>query len=258
MNEMAERLHAALMDAFMVFLGMLPDGRVEERDGYRVASAPSFAIPQANGVWVDGPDDGPAASALEASLETIRAGGVAPGVITRDHRFPRVEAEARRLGLTTVEREPGMVVTPVGFRPPEGSGPSLVRVGEDEDLLAVAKDVTTRGFEAPPEMFDSLFSSKMRAEGLDLWLAYVDGEPVSTAFGQVLGDAVGIFDVATPPEHRRKGYAAWVTAQAVRTGFEAGAAFGYLQSSEPGFGVYRALGFEQVCEYRLFVGEGGS
>jgi len=47
-----------------------------------------------------------------------------------------------------------------------------------------------------------------------------------------------------------------VTAGAVRAGFGAGAAFGYLQSTEMGFGVYGALGFEQVCEYRLFVAEG--
>jgi ribosomal protein S18 acetylase RimI-like enzyme len=147
-------------------------------------------------------------------------------------------------------------VTPTGLRPPEGPGPSLVRVGEDEELLEVAKDVTVRGFEAPPELLEALFATKLRADGLDLWLAYVDGEPVSTALGQTIGDAVGIFNVATPPEHRRKGYGTWATAQAVRAGFEAGAAFAYLQSSETGFGIYRALGFEQVCEYRLFAAEG--
>jgi len=62
--------------------------------------------------------------------------------------------------------------------------------------------------------------------------------------------------VVTPPEHRRKGYAACATAEAVRAGFGAGAVLAYLQSSEMGFGIYRALGFEQVCEYRLFTAEG--
>lgn len=256
MSDMAERMHAALTEAFDLYLGLLPDGRMEGRDGYRLASAPSFPIPLTNAVWVEGPDESPAVRELEASLEAIRSRGVPPTVVTRDDRFPAVEAEARRLGLTTVETYPGMVVTPAGLRPPEGPGPSLVRAGEDEELLAVAKDVTARGFEVPPGVFDGLFATGLRADGTDLWLAYVDGEPVSTALGQVIGDAVGIFDVATPPEHRRKGYAASATAGAVRAGFEAGAAFGYLQSTEMGFGVYRALGFEQVCEYRLFVAEG--
>lgn len=255
MTEMAERMHAALTDAFDLLLGMLPDGRSEQRDGYHLVSAPSFPVPIANSVWVERPDEGRAVSELEASLETIRARGVAPGVLTRDARFPSVEAEARRLGLTTVERMPGMVVTPAGLRPPVSPRPRLIRVGEDEDLLAVAKDVTIRGFEAPQELFDGLFASRLPADGLDLWLAYADGEPVSTAVGVTLGDAVGIFDVGTPPEHRRKGYGAWATTQAVRSGFDAGAAFAYLQSTELGFGVYRALGFEQVCEYRLFVSQ---
>jgi hypothetical protein len=44
-----------------------------------------------------------------------------------------------------------------------------------------------------------------------------------------------------------------VTAHAVRAGFEAGASFAHLRSSELGYGVYRALGFQQVCEYRLLT-----
>jgi len=79
--------------------------------------------------------------------------------------------------------------------------------GQDEELLAVAKDVTARGFEAPPGVFDGLFATGLRADGTDLWLAYVDGEPVSTALGQVIGDAVGIFDVATPPSTGAEGMA---------------------------------------------------
>jgi N-acetylglutamate synthase len=84
-------------------------------------------------------------------------------------------------------------------------------------------------------------------------LAYANGQPVSAALGLVTGDAVGVFDVATPPEYRRKGYGGWVTAHAVRAGLESGASFAYLQSSEMGLGVYQVLGFEQVCEYRLLV-----
>ena len=95
----------------------------------------------------------------------------------------------------------------------------------------------------------------MGVDGLSLWLAFVDDEPVSTALGLVIGDAVGIFDVATPPEYRRNGYAAWVTSEAIRAGFEAGAGFAYLQASEIGLGVYRALGFGPVCGYRLFATE---
>jgi ribosomal protein S18 acetylase RimI-like enzyme len=254
-HDMAERMHGALCRAWELLLEVLPDGRLDRRDGYRVVSAPSFPVVPFNAVWVDGPDDHPAAHDLEASLASIAARGVAPGVITRDDRYPAVESEAGRLGLGLDEREVGMVLMRSGFRPPAGPGPRLVRVGQDPALLAVAKDVTVRGFEAPPEVFDGVFSSGMGVDGLSLWLAFVEDEPVSTALGLVIGDAVGVFDVATPPEHRRNGYAAWVTSEAIRAGFEAGAGFAYLQASEIGLGVYRALGFGPVCGYRLFAAE---
>lgn len=51
MTEMAERMHAALTDAFDLLLGMLPDGRSEQRDGHHLVTAPSFPIPIANSVW---------------------------------------------------------------------------------------------------------------------------------------------------------------------------------------------------------------
>ena len=130
MHDMAERMHGALCRAWKLLLEVFPDGRLDRRDGYRVVSAPSFPVVPFNAVWVDGPDDHPAAHDLEASLASIAARGVAPGVITRDDRYPAVESEAGRLGLGLDEREVGMVLMPSGFRPPAGPGPRLVRVGQ--------------------------------------------------------------------------------------------------------------------------------
>lgn len=253
MPALADRLHEALREAFAVFVRMISGAWCKERDGYRIISAPSFPVAGFNAVWADGPQVGPVIADLAPCLEEIRARGVTPAVVARSGLVPGVEPEAARLGLTAVDRLSGMAVAASGFRRPKGPAPDLVLVGEDEALLAVALDLTARGFEAPPEVFEGLFASKMRAEGLDLWIAYADGEPVSTAFGQIVGDAVGIFDVGTPPEHRRKGYGAWVTARAVERGFEAGASFAYLQSSEMGVRVYERLGFEQVSEYLLLT-----
>ena len=144
---------------------------------------------------------------------------------------------------------PGMTVSRDAFRGVETAQVELRRVGADAELLDMALDVTARGFGAPRTFFEPLFASGMQAEGLDLWLAFVDGVAVSTATGLVRGDNVGIFDVATPPEHRRKGYGAVVTAAAVAHGFDAGASLAYLQASDMGFPVYEALGFRTVSTY---------
>lgn len=245
-----DALHSALMDAFDVVCSFPPDAIVRRGPGYRVISIPSIPINLANAVWFDGPDEDAILEDLPASLAEIEASGRPPVAIVREGETPRVHEEARRLGLTLEERMPGMAVDSRTFRPPPPiPGVEMLAAGGDPALLDTALDVTTRGFEVPREWFASLFATGMRADGLELWLAYVDGEPVSTSLGIVRGDAVGIFDVATPPEHRRKGYGALVTTHAVAAGFDAGASFAYLQSSDMGFPIYEALGFRTVTTY---------
>jgi ribosomal protein S18 acetylase RimI-like enzyme len=256
MDDMVDRVHRALLEVFGLLVELLPDARLERRDGYAVGSAPSFPIHLANAVWANGPSEDEAVRELSSALAGIEARGPDPAVLVIEGRTPKVEAEARRLGFDRVEEIPGMVVTPASFRPTKGSGPELVHVGSDAELLHVALDVTARGFETSPDPFKAYFATAAGSEPVDLWLAYVESEAVSTATGIRTGDALGVFNVATPPEHRRRGFGAWATAHVVRRGFEAGASFGYLQSSWMGFGVYERLGFEQVSTYRLLTRPG--
>ena len=80
-----------------------------------------------------------------------------------------------------------------------------------------------------------------------------DGHPVTTGIGVTLGAFVGIFNVATPPAHRRRGYGAAVTARAVSDGLAAGASWSWLQSSPPGYQVYQRLGFRTVESWHTWL-----
>jgi hypothetical protein len=75
------------------------------------------------------------------------------------------------------------------------------------------------------------------------YLGEVGGEPVVTAMSVRLGDAVGLFNVATPIAHRGRGFGAAATARALRDGLDAGAAWGWLQSTPAAHGIYERLGF---------------
>jgi ribosomal protein S18 acetylase RimI-like enzyme len=100
--------------------------------------------------------------------------------------------------------------------------------------------VATAGFEAPPALFRPFYTPQVAATpGLSMYVALADGTPVSTAIGFTQGEAVGIFNVATPPKHRRRGYGTAVTARALSDGFKSGASFGWLQSSPLGESLYR-------------------
>lgn len=91
---------------------------------------------------------------------------------------------------------------------------------------------------------------------VDCFIGELEGEAVTTGLGLMEGAAVGIFNVATVPEHRGRGYGTAVTHRCLRAGFEAGARRSYLQSSQQPFGAYGRLGFRTVERWSIWVSVG--
>jgi ribosomal protein S18 acetylase RimI-like enzyme len=79
-----------------------------------------------------------------------------------------------------------------------------------------------------------------------VYVGLVQGEGVTAGIGYQTGSEVAIFNVVTPPAHRRRGYGGAITAHAVREGFANGANLAWLQTSELGESVYRRLGFRHT------------
>jgi ribosomal protein S18 acetylase RimI-like enzyme len=67
------------------------------------------------------------------------------------------------------------------------------------------------------------------------------------------GDVAGIYNVATLPHARRRGFGGALTAHAVRDARKRGASVAVLQSSEAGLRVYQALGFRERCRFEQFI-----
>jgi crotonobetainyl-CoA:carnitine CoA-transferase CaiB-like acyl-CoA transferase len=82
--------------------------------------------------------------------------------------------------------------------------------------------------------------------GVRIYVGRLEDRPVTTAMGWTANGATGIFQVATAPVDRRRGYGGAVTSRAVLDGFAAGADLAWLQSSRSGERLYRKLGFRQV------------
>ena len=245
----AERLHEAARSSFEALCGAFDDASFERRDGYDLVLFPQVPIPQFNAVWPL--DDAAAAAALPAAIAEVESLGISPGVLLRDGRAPASSEAARALGLTAEEVEPGMTVSAGDLAASEVADLEIVRIATP-DGLAQALAVAAAGFGIPAEILAPLYGLEVGAvEGLSVYLGRVDGRDVSTSVGFTLGDTVGIFNVATPPEHRGRGYGAALTAAAVLEGFTAGADLAWLQSSPLGLPVYRRLGFREVETYVL-------
>jgi len=246
----AERLHRVLELAVERLAGVLDDARFERRDGYTFMALPTFPVRDLNGVWVE---TDAAAAELEDALAEAAELGTPFTVMVREGRTPAVEEAARTLGLTSTTRIPGMVARPDELHLPSTADGQIIRV-ETADGLAQAHAVASTGFGIRPELVAAVYALEVaELEGFAYYLARVGNVDVSTAAGFTIGDAVALFSVATPVEHRGRGYGAAITAHAAQEGFAAGADLAALQSSEIGESVYLRLGFREVETYVAYT-----
>jgi GNAT superfamily N-acetyltransferase len=159
-------------------------------------------------------------------------------------------------GLQMVYEMPEMVLDRRTEERPPPDGIELRRVASPTD----AKDyweVATAAYASlgfPPEIFafyedpDGLW-----AENVAAFLARVDGRPAGIAMTIVSHDVAGIYWVGSTEEVRGRGLGWAVTAAAVNAGFDLGAEIASLQASSMGESLYRAMGFETIYNYRLYL-----
>jgi hypothetical protein len=216
-----------------------------------LTGAPAAAM---NGVFGAGPDADPAL--VDALLDEIAASGV-PHCLEIRPGSQRLEQLAARRGMTLTQDVPLMELVDldaVGTRPePEGLSWHPVATGELDGYVRLVAE----GFGAPEELFACLVTPRTLAlPGLYCVVGRVGGKAVTTAMAITIGEATGIFNVATPEDFRRRGYASAATAQCVRVGRDAGARWAFLQASAQGFAAYGRLGFETVERWMTFVSPG--
>jgi hypothetical protein len=233
---------AALLQTWQHLLAGIPDGWTQTGPG-ALAAVSGVALPTLNGVWVDSLDidtvvvdnllDRVAATGLPHCLQVRPVGDDQVNDLTTARGMTR---DARAIPLMTLEDFGQLGVA-------QEAGEMVIRELEPVDAHLHAR-LAAVGFEAPVEAFLQLMTpSVLAVPGVRCYLGEVGNQPVTTGLGVTLGTFVGIFNIATPAAHRRRGYGAAVTARAVSDGLAAGATWAWLQSSEPGYPIYKRLGF---------------
>jgi len=163
----------------------------------------------------------------------------------------------------TVDRYPLMIRAPAAIEPPpggtqpagtggagpaaNGSGVRIVRA--DREPLAQAERVIVDGFPRralrpyrPECMLPPLV---LAIPGWRTWLAYRDGEPAAACCTYDDGATLGIYWLATLPEHRSHGLGRAVMCAALRCYAERPAALVATAAGEP---LCSSLGFRTVAE----------
>ncbi len=246
----AERAWRGLLRAFRAFPDLVQGGSWTEDDAVAVSRCPSVSVPILNGVWLLGDADVGKVLTAVASLEAEQL--PAP-IIVREGRSTALEAGLPDLGLQLDERVPLMAMGRGELRFEDVDGVDMTEVTEPQGW-SDAQLVAEKGFGTPAGLLAALYAPPLAdAHGFGTSLARSNGVVVSTAQTLQIDDVVGVYSVATLPEHRGRGYGgaltAWVTARA----FAVGATFAYLQSSAMGVSVYRRIGFREVDMFAIYT-----
>ena len=243
----ADEVANALYTSWQLLADHLPGGWARRASG-AIAAVTCLPVPTLNGVWCGSADARP--TEVAELLDAVASRGV-PHCLQLPTAGAALRAVALERGMTPEEDVPLMRLD----GKPQGSNSSALRVRRlaPEDAMVHA-DIAARAFGAPIEVFAALVSQPLlSADGLAYYVGEIDGDLVTTGLGMTIGDHVGVFSIATPPEHRRRGYGAAITARIVADGQAAGARWAWLQSSTDGYGVYERLGFTTVATSECWI-----
>lgn len=243
-----EAVVEALVTSLHLLAGALGLGW-SRRVGRVWAVVTEVPAPTMNGVWATSADT--SAREIEAAAEAVSVHRIPYCIQARPEcRAAAAEAADRRAMLIAPEIP---LMTAVGAV--SGAQPRELAVRRlEETESGLHAELAGRAFGAPPELFESIITETTLAlPAARGYVGEVNGHPVCTAIAVTQGDAVGVFNVATTAEYRRRGYGAAVTARAISDGREAGATWSWLQASEVGRGAYERLGFHTLERWACWV-----
>ncbi len=157
-----------------------------------------------------------------------------------------------RRGLRHSVDLPGMVAERIA--PPAYTLPEIevrrVRQGPVRDAFCA---IGALCFNVPSAWFAEVFDSDPVWDRFASYVGYVDGEPVTTAAIVMGGGALGVYNVATVPGHRRRGYGEAVMRYAVADAAKrCGVDRVLLQSTPAGYSLYRRMGFQTVTTIGVY------
>jgi GNAT superfamily N-acetyltransferase len=253
-RELARLEHENMIGALTSYGAHVQGGLVRREDGVALI-ATSLPILLFNQVLVD--DDGATEEALADAVATIRARGAEFVVNLRVGADDRRIDHMARLGLSPLSATPwmpGMALHPLvastAVLPP---GHEIRRVTDApgfDDLVRAA----AAGFGGPEALMRSFLSPEALADPtVSAYVGYQGGEAVTAGIGVRTDRTIGVYNIATVPSARRRGFGAAITSRITDDAAAAGCDVAVLQASDMGYPVYERLGYRTVIEYMGYV-----
>jgi GNAT superfamily N-acetyltransferase len=255
----AEAVQRNLIEFFRHFARTRSAGLITELDGVSVASS-GMAFHMFNAAFLSTPVD--SGEDLERRID------LAAGLLgANDFRWAFWACEAkmggsaataatrlfRRHGLVPALRHPGLACRRLA--PPTRPTPGLeIRPVVDAAGRAAFAHVNAIAFRIPFEWCRELYDVEALWDGSFFgYVGFVGGDAVSTSATLVAADAVGVYAVATLPDHEHRGYGEAMTRHALAlAGEKAGTELSILQATAAGLPLYRRMGYDVVTHFTVY------
>jgi ribosomal protein S18 acetylase RimI-like enzyme len=248
-----------LRESFRAIAAVRASGEIRELPGVSIRSA-GVVFQMFNAAFLSAPVASEAELARRIMLPSVHfdARGLEWAYWVCDDWL---EARARRRSRQIFQRHglrhsvdlPGMAAERI--LPPVKPLPTLEirRVGDRATRDAFCA-IGAFCFHVPLPWFRECFDNDCVWESFIGWVGYVDGEPVSTAATVIGGGVVGVYNVATMPEHQMRGYGETVMRHAVGEAQRRhGIGQTILQSTPAGHRLYERMGFRTVTNVAVYA-----
>ena len=200
---------------------------------------------------------------IAAAVATARARGDTFVVSLRKGIDDRRREPLAGLGLVRHAVDPwmpGMALHPIpttatqapGSTPPAGT--FEIRLVTDPAGLDEHLAVAAEGFGMPVDLLRPVIGPALleRAD-CRVYVGDLDGRPVVCGLGVRIDRTIGVYNIATVPSARRRGFGAAMTARIATDGATDGCDVAILQASPMGRPIYERLGYRTVVEYEAWI-----
>jgi ribosomal protein S18 acetylase RimI-like enzyme len=209
-----------------------------------------------NQILVEGSDA--AASAIRDAVANGRARRDPFVVSLRESLDDRFAPMLGELGLAATEdaMTRAMALYPLRDRTRrfDGEAGLAIRRVTDESGLEDHRRIVSMGFGADASVADAMLGIGLldRTE-CAVYVGYEDGTPVTSGLAWRTGRTIGVYNIATVPVARRRGFGEAMTARVLVDGAAAGCDVAVLQASSMGRSIYERLGFRMAVRYTGYV-----
>ena len=153
---------------------------------------------------------------------------------------------------TGVGTMPVMAVDLTAVTPSRNHRVRRASVGDHDTVVGLI----SRAFDLAPSLVMVMTDVLLReGESAGFWLLEADGEPRSAVVVLPVEESASVWCMATPAEHKRKGYGKALLGTALAAAVDDGATIGLLGATAEGLPLYTSMGWTTIAEAHLFAAD---